>query len=91
MVQYRLTNKVYMILTFAELQITMADYNGMNARDARASVINLAGDRVNGNWNNHAYTSVESLYDWSKSQVDFVNHTVTLIASPYDSWVLINS
>ena len=80
-----------MILTFAELQITAADYNGMEARDARAAVINLAGDRVNGMWNTHAHTSVESLYDWAKSQVDFVNHTVKLIASPYAAWVLINS
>ena len=80
-----------MILTFAELRINSADYNGMNARDARAAVINIAGDRVNGMWNKHASTAIESLYDWSKSQVDFINHTVKLIAKNYDDWVLINS
>lgn len=80
-----------MILTFSELQINASDYDDMTAHDARASVINLAGDRVNGSWNPHAHTSVESLYDWAKSQVDFVNHTVKLIAKDYHDWMVINS
>ena len=80
-----------MLLTFSELQINMADYNGMTADNARKAIINHVGDRVNGSWNLHAHTAVESLYDWAKSKVDFINHTVKLIPICYNEWVLINS
>ena len=80
-----------MILTFAELNITAADYNGMDARSARAAMINLMGDRVNGTWNRHAATSIESLYDWPNAIVDFVKHTINVPPSSVGTWMLINS
>ena len=81
-----------MILTFAELQITAADYNGMEARDARAAMINLMADRINmAEWQPHPLIAIESLYDWHNAIVDFVNHTINVPPQSVDNWMLINS
>ena len=79
-----------MILTFKELGITAADYNGMHITEAVPALINIAADRITMAQWQQPPTSIEMLYDWNASIVDFVNHTIKVIPSSYDVWAMLN-
>ena len=81
-----------MILTFAELGINAAEYNGMHVSQAVPAIINVAADKINlACYGGHPHTGIESVYNWPATLVDFVNHTVELIPESYVNWMLINS
>jgi hypothetical protein len=78
-----------MILTFAELGINAADYNGMHVSQAVPAIINIAANRITLSQYAHPHTNVEALYDWPATLIDFTNHTVEVIPSSYDVWIAI--
>ena len=80
-----------MILTFAELGIDVADYNGMHVSQAVPAIINVAADRITMAQWQHPVTSVETLYDWAAAIVNFTLQRIELPAAPFDAWMLINS
>jgi hypothetical protein len=80
-----------MILTFAELGINIADYNGMHASQAVPAIINVAADAITGAKYMHPATHTETLYDWPATMIDFINHTVQVIPASYDVWVPLNT
>lgn len=79
-----------MVLTFAELGINAADYNGMDAGTARASVINTMADRITLAQYQHPVTAVETLYDWANGIVDFVKHIINVPPASVDIWSAVN-
>lgn len=79
-----------MILTFAELGIDVAEFNGMHVSQAVPAIINIAANAITMSQWNHPQTSVETLYNWPASLVDMVNHTIEVIPAAYDAWMLVN-
>ena len=80
-----------MILTFAELGINVADYKDMHITQAVPAIINIAADRITlAQWQ-HPVTTVETLYNWPASLIDFINHTIEVIPAAYDAWMVINT
>lgn len=83
---------VYMlVLTFPELSIDSHTYNGMEARQARAEVINVAADAITMARYAHPSTNIETLYDWARAKVDFVRQRIEVPPTRFDDWVAINS
>jgi hypothetical protein len=80
-----------MILTFAELGINVADYNGMSVTQAIPAIINHAANRITLSEYAHPATNIETLYNWPASIIDLINHTIEVIPAAYDGWMLINS
>ena len=80
-----------MIYTFAELGINVKEFNGMHVSQAVPAIINLAADRITMAKYQHPDTTVETLYNWPASLIDFVNHTIEVIPASYDAWMHINT
>ena len=80
-----------MILTFAELGIKASDFNGMHVTQAIPAIINIAADRITMSQWQHPVTAVETLYNWSASIIDIVNHTIEVIPAAYDEWMIVNT
>lgn len=78
-------------LTFKELGINVADYNGVHVSQAVPEIINIAADKVTMAQYRHPDTIIETLYDWGAALVDFTRHTVSLPATPFDTWMQINN
>ena len=80
-----------MILTFAELGIKVSDFNGMHVTQAIPAIINIAADRITMAQWQHPVTAVETLYNWSASIIDIVNHTIEVIPAAYAEWMIVNT
>ena len=80
-----------LVLTFQELGIDVADYNGMHVSEAVPAIINIAADRVTMAQWQHPITSVETLYAWAYAIVNFTLQRIELPATPFDTWMQINS
>lgn len=80
-----------MVLTFNELRINVADFNGMTAQQARAEIVNIAADAITIARYGHPETSVETLYDWANATVNFVRQYIVLHPVPYYVWMQTNS
>ena len=77
--------------TFKELGINIKDYDGMSPYDAVPQIINHAANKITLSDYGHPMASVESLYNWPATIVDFVQHTVTTIPASFEVWEAINS
>lgn len=78
-------------LTFQELGIDNATYNGMEAQQARAEIINVAADAITMARYTHPSTPVETLYDWGRASVDFICQRIDVYPTKFDDWIAINS
>jgi hypothetical protein len=77
--------------TFKELGIEIKDYDGMHVSQVVPSIVNHVANKVTLSDYGHPMPSIESLYDWPATIVDFVNHKVRLIAASYEVWEAINT
>ena len=75
-----------MIFTFKELGINISEYNGTSAQQASADIINKAANLITLSQYGHPATSVEMLYDWENSTVDFVAREVKIIPLDFNRW-----
>lgn len=80
-----------LVLTFKELGIDVADYNGMHVSQAVPAIINVAADRITMAQWGHPPTAIETLYAWSYAIVNFTLQRIELPAAPFDQWMEINS
>lgn len=68
-----------MKLTFDELSVNMANYNGQSAALAEQSIINSACEYVMNNLINNPTVEEDCVIPWPKdAKVDFVSHKVSL-------------
>jgi hypothetical protein len=80
-----------LVLTFQELGIDVADYNGMHVSKAVPAIINHAADRITMAQYQHPVTAIETLYDWAYALVNFTLQRIEIPAAPFDTWATINS
>lgn len=80
-----------MILTFQELGINAAMFNGMSAVQAIKEIVNIAADAITMARYQHPVTAIETLYKWEATRVDFITQRVEIPARDFDSYAIINT
>jgi len=78
-------------LTFQDLGINPAMFNGLTFVQAFQQIINIAADKITQAAYHHPDTNIETLYAWDKSSINLCAQTVSIPATNFDAWMQINT
>ena len=78
-------------LTFQDLGINPARFNGLTFVQAFQAIVNIAADRITQAAYYHPDTNIETLYNWGGASIDMISQRISIPATDYDIWVAVNS